>query len=109
MDLTILQDRVGAKNLSADTPSVVIMYLRGKPHSLKYFAGETLLETARRGRLPLNSGCEKGDCGACLVSVISGHVHMRANSVLSDADIASGLALACQSVPISEKLEIDLS
>jgi hypothetical protein len=44
-----------------------------------------------------------------MVTVIAGRVRMRANSVLSEDDIASGIALACQSIPVSSELEIDLS
>ena len=90
-------------------PSVVVMRLKGRAHTVKYHPGETLLETARRGGVPLSSGCEQGNCGTCTVSIVAGRVRMRANSVLSDSDIASGLALACQSIPASDELEIDLS
>jgi ring-1,2-phenylacetyl-CoA epoxidase subunit PaaE len=90
-------------------PSVVAMRLKGKTHTVKYYPGETLLETARRGGVPLSSGCEQGHCGTCMVSIVAGRVRMRANFVLSDDDIASGLALACQSIPASNELEIDLS
>jgi ferredoxin len=109
MELTALEEKLGAEEGTTDTPSVVVMRLRGKAHALKYYPGETLLETARRGRVPLSSGCERGDCGTCMVSIIAGRVRMRANSVLSDDDIASGIALACQSIPVSSELEIDLS
>ena len=93
---------------TTETPSVVVLRLRGRRHTVNYFAGETVLETARRGRVPLNSGCEMGDCGACMVTVVRGRVRMRANSVLSEHDIASGIVLACQSIPVSRELEIDL-
>jgi hypothetical protein len=33
---------------------------------------------------------------------------MRANSVLSAQDIASGIVLGCQSMPIGDELEIEL-
>jgi ferredoxin len=100
--------KLDAEEGSAETPSVIIMRLRGKAHALKYYPGESLLETARRGRVPLSSGCERGDCGTCMVTVIAGRVRMRANSVLSEDDIAAGIALACQSIPVSSELEIDL-
>jgi ferredoxin len=90
-------------------PLVIVMRLKGKAHRVKYYPGETLLETARRGRLPLSSSCEQGNCGTCMVNIVAGHVRMRANSVLSANDVASGLALACQSIPTSNQLEIDLS
>ena len=94
---------------TAGAPCAIIMRVKGRTHTLKYYPGETLLETARRGGVPLSSGCEQGNCGTCMVSIVAGRVRMRANSVLSEDDIASGLTLACQSVPTSSELEIDLS
>jgi ferredoxin len=93
----------------AGVPSVIVMRLKGRTHTLKYYPGETLLETARRAGVPLDSSCEQGNCGTCMVSIVAGCVRMRANFVLSADDVASGLALACQSIPTSDKLEIDLS
>ena len=94
---------------AAGVPSAVIMRFKGRAHIVKYYPGETLLETARRAGVPLSSGCEQGNCGTCMVSIVAGRVRMRENSVLSENDIASGLALACQSIPASSELEIDLS
>lgn len=107
MDLPALAEGCGA-DAATETPAAVVFSLRGRRRTVKYFASETVLETARRGRVPLNSGCETGDCGACMVTVVKGRVWMRANSVLSEGDIASGIALACQSIPVSRELEIDL-
>jgi hypothetical protein len=64
---------------------------------LKYHPGETLLETARR-RLR-----------ACLVAVIAGRVRKRSDIVLSEDDMASGIVLACQSTPVSNESETNLS
>lgn len=93
---------------SLEIPSSLTICSNGRRHTLKYHAGETLLETARRGGIHINTSCEKGDCGACIVSITAGRVQMRANSVLSADDIASGLTLACQGLPVSSEIEIDL-
>lgn len=101
------EDGTGAPH--AVVPRTVVMRVKGRAHAVKYYPGETLLETARRGGIPLSSGCEQGNCGTCMVSIVAGCVRMRANFVLSDGDVASGLALACQSIPASDELEIELS
>jgi 3-ketosteroid 9alpha-monooxygenase subunit B len=101
-------DTYGSEEPSGPGPSVVVIRSRGVTHSVQYHPGETLLETARRARLPLGSNCERGDCGACAVTIVSGRVWMRANSVLSAQDIASGIVLGCQSMPIGDELEIEL-
>ena len=88
--------------------TTVVMHHGGHVSRLKCYPGETLLETARRGHVPLNSNCERGECGTCMVTVLSGAVKMRANQVLSDADVKDGLTLACQSLPLSEVVEIEL-
>jgi ferredoxin len=89
-------------------PPAIVMRLRGRRYTVEYRAGETLLETARRAQVPIGSTCEMGNCGACVVTVIQGRVAMRANNVLSQPDIAAGLALACQSVATGNVLEVDL-
>lgn len=109
LELTALNAKSSDGEATAGVPSVVTMRLKGRAHTVKYYPGETLLETARRAGVPLSSGCEQGNCGTCMVTVVAGRVRMRANSVLSENDVASGLALACQSIPASSELEIDLS
>jgi ferredoxin len=109
LELTALNRRSSGEEETAGVPLVVVMRLKGRAHTVKYHPGETLLETARRARIPLSSNCEKGECGTCMVSIVAGQVRMRANSVLSESDLASGLVLACQSIPTSNEIEIDLS
>ena len=86
----------------------VVIIRRGlRAHRLSYHAGETLLETARRNNVALDSNCEQGMCGTCMVTLLKGSVTMRHNDVLSQADIDSGLVLACQAVPASDVVEIE--
>jgi hypothetical protein len=44
-----------------------------------------------------------------MVGILAGRVHMRVNLVLSPEDVASGIALACQSIPVSREVEIDVT
>ncbi|HWO39963.1 MAG TPA: 2Fe-2S iron-sulfur cluster binding domain-containing protein [Candidatus Acidoferrum sp.] len=106
---SVLNGKSSVVGDTAAVPTVIVMRFEGRAHALKYYPGETLLETARRSGVPLNSGCEHGICGTCMVRIVAGRVRMQANSVLSDNEVASGLALACQSIPASNELEIDLS
>jgi ferredoxin len=94
---------------NAETPVVVIMHSKGSRHALRYWAGDTLLETARRGGVHIGASCERGECGSCMVGILAGRVHMRVNLALSPEDVASGIALACQSIPVSRELEIDVT
>jgi ferredoxin len=86
---------------------VVVIRQGLRAQRLRYHTGETLLETARRGNVALDSNCEQGMCGTCMVTLLKGTVTMRHNDVLSQADIDSGLVLACQAVPTSDLVEIE--
>jgi len=50
--------------------------------------------------------CREGACSACACSVRSGDVRLVRNDTLTDADIDHGLTLACQAVPLSDRVEI---
>ena len=89
-------------------PAAITFNIAGRSKSAVYFAGETVLETARRSNILISTGCERGDCGACIVEVAKGAVRMKRNNVLSDDEVRSGLALACQSLPDSEELSIEI-
>ena len=91
---------------SVPTSSVTIV-LRGKTATLAYHAGETILETARRGGVNAPYSCESGICGTCLARLKSGAVTMKANDVLTEEEIAEGLVLTCQSVPTTETIIVE--
>jgi ferredoxin len=78
-------------------------------HRSPYTCGDTILETARRAQLTIPFGCEQGVCGACVVTILQGSVRMRNNSVLSLLEIEEGLALACQSLPDSTELVVEVA
>jgi ferredoxin len=78
-----------------------------RAHRFAWHPGETLLETARRGNVALDSNCERGACGTCMVTLLQGTVKMHHNEVLTQADVDSGLVLACQAVPTSALVEIE--
>ncbi len=63
--------------------------------------GETILEAALRNGIPYPHGCRSGNCGACKSRVIEGEVELMAHSeyALTEAEQATGLILACRSVP----------
>ncbi|WP_353108536.1 ferredoxin--NADP reductase [Gordonia sp. (in: high G+C Gram-positive bacteria)] len=50
--------------------------------------------------------CREGACSACACTVRSGDVRMLKNDTLVDADLAAGLTLACQAVPVSDEVDI---
>lgn len=90
-------------------PDVVVLRTKSRRYVQQYRAGDTLLETSRRAGVPISSNCRLGDCGTCVVRLLRGQVIMRRNMALTDEDIAAGLVLGCQSVPVSAECEVEYS
>jgi 3-ketosteroid 9alpha-monooxygenase subunit B len=53
--------------------------------------------------------CREGNCSACACLVTEGEVEMLHNDVLDDDDLADGIRLACQSLPVSDAVRITYS
>jgi 3-ketosteroid 9alpha-monooxygenase subunit B len=88
------------------TGGTVTIHLDRKKVSVPRVAGETLLESARRGGLAPPFSCEAGNCGTCIAKLTDGHATMRNNDVLEDDEIADGYILTCQGVPDSESVTV---
>jgi ferredoxin-NADP reductase len=57
-------------------------------------AGQTLLDAAEAGGVPIDSLCRSGVCGTCRTRVLEGEISCD-STLLDDADRASGHVLAC--------------
>lgn len=88
-------------------PDELVIRLDRRKHTVAYRAGDTVLETARRGGLRPPSSCEAGNCATCMAHLDAGTVTMRANNALSADELADGWILTCQSVPTSPELTVD--
>jgi ferredoxin-NADP reductase len=88
------------------TESVVIK-LNGKQTTVGYHAGDTILETARRGGLNPPFSCEQGNCATCMAHLDEGAVQMRANNALTPEEVDDGWILTCQSLPTSPEAVVD--
>jgi ferredoxin len=86
---------------------MIIVRLDRRKHELPYHAGDTILETARRGGLRPPSSCEAGNCATCMAHLDAGTVAMRANNALTPEDLDEGWILTCQSVPTSTEIAVD--
>lgn len=75
-------------------------------------ANETLLQAALRQGVEIPYSCRVGGCATCKCKLVEGQVKQLTETsyLLSDADLDSGMILACQSVPLSDvRIEVDLS
>jgi ferredoxin-NADP reductase len=91
---------------ASSTRSLVIRLDRRK-HSIGYQAGDTILEAARRAALRPPFACESGNCGTCMAHLDAGSATMRANNVLSAAEVETGWVLTCQAIPTSPEVVVD--
>jgi ferredoxin-NADP reductase len=91
----------------ASLPEEVTVILGGKKTVCKYQAGDTLLETARRGGLRPPFSCEAGNCATCMGFLKEGSVRMRANNALTPEEVEEGWVLTCQSLPSGETVTVE--
>ena len=89
------------------TPDALVIRLERRKHTVDYHAGDTVLETARRGGLNPPFSCEAGNCATCMAHLDTGSVTMRANNILTAEDLDDGFVLTCQSVPTSAELTVN--
>ena len=85
----------------------LVIRLDRKKHTVRYHAGDTVLETARRGGLRPPFSCEAGNCATCMAHLDKGSVTMRVNNALSADELDEGWVLTCQSIPTSAELVVD--
>jgi ferredoxin len=88
------------------TESLVIR-LAGRETTLRYEAGDTILDTARRGGLSPPFSCEQGNCATCMAHLDEGSVTMRVNNALSPEEVDDRWVLTCQSLPTSREVLVD--
>ena len=88
-------------------PAEVVIRLDRRKHTVGYVAGDTLLETARRGGLRPPFSCEAGNCATCMAHLDTGTVTMRVNNALSADELDDGWVLTCQSIPTSAEIVVN--
>ncbi len=69
--------------------------------------GQTVLEAAREHDIDAPFSCKAGVCSTCIGRVKSGEVEMMQNFALDDNEVADGLVLTCQCLPISDDFTIE--
>ncbi|KOG87844.1 hypothetical protein ADK38_23135 [Streptomyces varsoviensis] len=69
--------------------------------------GESLLDAVLRNRADAPYACKGGVCGTCRAFLVSGEVRMDRNFALEPEEVESGYVLACQSHPVTERVELD--
>ncbi|WP_171113711.1 MULTISPECIES: 2Fe-2S iron-sulfur cluster-binding protein [Streptomyces] len=92
---------------TAPAHSTVTARLDGRGGTWPVQDGESLLETVLRNRPDAPYACKGGVCGTCRAFLVSGEVRMDRNFALEREETEAGYVLACQSHPVTEKVELD--
>jgi 3-ketosteroid 9alpha-monooxygenase subunit B len=86
--------------------AVVEVELDGEQHRFSWPARQKLLDLLLEKGLDAPYSCREGACSACACRLVEGEVKMLNNDVLDSEDIADGIVLACQSVPVTDTVKI---
>ncbi|KJK46726.1 3-ketosteroid-9-alpha-hydroxylase [Lentzea aerocolonigenes] len=93
--------------IADDRPDAVAeVSLDGVDHRFPWPARQKLLDLLLEKGLDAPYSCREGACSACACRLVEGEVKMLNNDVLDSEDIADGIVLACQSVPVTDTVKI---
>ncbi|MFI8188517.1 1,2-phenylacetyl-CoA epoxidase subunit PaaE [Streptomyces sp. NPDC085946] len=92
---------------TAPAHSTVTARLDGRGGTWPVQDGESLLDTVLRNRPDAPYACKGGVCGTCRAFLVSGEVRMDRNFALEREETEAGYVLACQSHPVTERVEVD--
>ncbi|MFH8451158.1 1,2-phenylacetyl-CoA epoxidase subunit PaaE [Streptomyces fungicidicus] len=87
--------------------STVTARLDGRGGTWPVQDGESLLDTVLRNRPDAPYACKGGVCGTCRAFLVTGEVRMNRNFALETEETEAGYVLACQSHPVTERVELD--
>lgn len=93
-----------AKSTAIDnlrTKSLTIQFARSN-RDWKTSQQDTILTSAEKCKVPIESDCRSGICGQCMVRLIKGDVSMDCDAALSAKDKKNKMVLACQAVAESD-------
>ncbi|HEY6318939.1 MAG TPA: ferredoxin--NADP reductase [Acidimicrobiia bacterium] len=102
----VLSEPAPTDPADSSTHSVVIR-LAGRETTVRYQAGDTVLEAARRGGLQPPFSCEQGNCATCMAHLHEGLATMPVNTALTPDEVEAGWVLTCQALPTSPSLVVD--
>jgi 3-ketosteroid 9alpha-monooxygenase subunit B len=81
--------------------------LDGETHTFDdWQPGTKLLEHLESKGIKAPFSCREGECSACAYRILEGEVKLLRNDVLDEEDLAEGIRLGCQSVPVTDTVVI---
>jgi ring-1,2-phenylacetyl-CoA epoxidase subunit PaaE len=91
----------------ASTLVTIRMDGRSKQFEMPRNGAMSVLDAAGQAGIELPFSCKAGVCSTCRTHLSSGQVEMRHNYALEESELADGFILACQSVPTTDRIELD--
>ncbi len=87
-------------------PASLTVSLDGSTRTLSWPRQRKLLDRLLDEGMDAPYSCREGQCSACACRIVSGEVKMLHNEVLDAEDMADGIVLACQSLPVTDEVSI---
>ena len=91
---------------SDEAPAALTVSLDGSTRTMSWPRQRKLLDRLLDEGMDAPYSCREGQCSACACRVVSGEVKMLHNEVLDAEDMADGIVLACQSLPVTDEVSI---
>ncbi|MBS4753970.1 ferredoxin--NADP reductase [Nocardioides sp. zg-ZUI104] len=106
-------DDAAAADVFADGPAGPVkleVELDGEEHTFDDWDPRTkLLDFLESKGVKAPYSCREGECSACAIRMVEGDVRMLHNDVLDDDDLADGIRLGCQAVPLTDHVKVSYS
>jgi 3-ketosteroid 9alpha-monooxygenase subunit B len=89
-----------------EAPTRLTVSLDGSERTIDWPRRRKLLDHLLDSGFDAPYSCREGQCSACACRLLAGEVKMLNNEVLDAEDIADGIVLACQSLPLTDDVSI---
>ena len=86
--------------------STVEVLLDGECCTVVWPRNRKLLDVLLDEGLDAPYSCRQGQCSACACLLLEGDVDLEHNEVLDEQDLADGIVLGCQAVPLTERVKV---
>lgn len=92
---------------ASSTSTTATIIVDGTAQEVSVDPGETILSAALRAGLDAPYACRAGVCSTCICKVTQGEAQMITNHALEDYEVAQGMVLSCQAVPVGERITVE--
>lgn len=88
-------------------PVRLVVEIDGTSHEFDdWQPGTRMLDFIEGKGIAAPFSCRSGECSACACRIVEGEVRLLHDDILEQEDLDEGIRLACQAVPVTEKVHI---